>query len=137
MAQGSLVAGARVWVRDAEWVVGHVERNSLSGAIIHAIGLSGIIRGRPAIFVESLERQRGRGIVVVDPADVRLVPDSSGGYEDTLLHLEAAFRKSAPTGPTRRSPERPPSTTSTSNSIRSASHFRHRGCASSSAMTSA
>ena len=100
MAQGSLVAGARVWVRDAEWVVGHVERNSVSGAIIHATGLSGIIRDRPAIFVESLERQRGRGIEVVDPADVRLVPDSSGGYEDTLLHLEAAFRKSAPTGPT-------------------------------------
>jgi hypothetical protein len=80
--------------------VGHVERNSASGAIIHATGLSGIIRDRPAIFVESLERQRGRGIEVVDPADVRLVPDSSGGYEDTLLHLEAAFRKSAPTGPT-------------------------------------
>ena len=29
---------------------------------------------------------------------MKLVPDSSGGYEDTLLHLEAAFRKSAPTG---------------------------------------
>jgi UvrD/REP helicase N-terminal domain len=28
----------------------------------------------------------------------KLVPDSSSGYEDTLLHLEAAFRKSAPTG---------------------------------------
>ena len=27
-----------------------------------------------------------------------MFPNSSGGYEDTLLHLEAAFRKSAPTG---------------------------------------
>ena len=98
MPRGSLVAGARIRVRDAEWVVGHVERNSVSGNVIHATGLSGIVRDRPAIFVESVERDRGRGIEVVDPADVNLVPDGSGGYEDTLLHLEAAFRKSAPTG---------------------------------------
>ena len=99
MARGSLVAGARIRVRDAEWVVGHVERNPVSGRIIHATGLSGIVRDKPAIFVQSVEGQRGRGIEVVDPADVELVADSSGGYEDTLLHLEAAFRKSAPTGP--------------------------------------
>jgi hypothetical protein len=99
VARGSLVAGARIRVRDAEWVVGHVERNPVSGAVIHATGLSGIVRDKPAIFVQTVERQRGRGIEVVDPADVELVADSSGGYEDTLLHLEAAFRKSAPTGP--------------------------------------
>ncbi len=98
MAHGSLVAGARIRVRDAEWVVGHVEKNSVSGAIIHATGLSGIVRDKPAIFVESVERQRGNGIEVIDPADVELIEDPSGGYEDTLLHLEAAFRKSAPTG---------------------------------------
>ena len=80
------------------WVVGHVERNSVSGSVVHATGLSGIVRDRPAIFVESIERQRGRGIAVVDPTDVKLVEDASSGYEDTLLHLEAAFRKSAPTG---------------------------------------
>lgn len=98
MSRGSLVAGARIRVRDAEWVVGHVERNSISGNVIHATGISGIVRDRTAIFVESVEKQRGRGIEIVDPADVKLVADGSAGYEDTLLHLEAAFRKSAPTG---------------------------------------
>jgi hypothetical protein len=98
MAHGSLVAGARIRVRDAEWVVGHVERNSISGAVIHAVGLSGIVRDKSAIFVEGVEKHRGRGIEVVDPAAVKLVSDASSGYEDTLLHLEAAFRKSAPTG---------------------------------------
>ena len=98
MARGSLVAGARIRVRDAEWVVGHVERNAISGRIVHAIGLSGIVRDKDAIFVESIEKHRGRGIEVVDPAQVKLVTDASSGYEDTLLHLEAAFRKSAPTG---------------------------------------
>jgi superfamily II DNA or RNA helicase len=98
MARGSLVAGARVRIRDAEWVVGHVEKNSVAGSIIHATGLSGIVRDKNAIFVESVEKARGRGIEVIDPANVVLVPDKSSGYSDTLLHLEAALRKSAPTG---------------------------------------
>jgi superfamily II DNA or RNA helicase len=97
MARGSLVAGARIRVRDAEWVVGHVERG-VSGAIVHAVGLSGIVRDKNAIFVEPFERARGRGIVVVDPAAVKLVADESPGFADSLLHLEAALRKSAPTG---------------------------------------
>jgi superfamily II DNA or RNA helicase len=98
MSRGSLVAGARIRVRDAEWVVGHVERGSVSGAVVHAKGLSGIVRDKDAIFVAEVEKRRGNGIVVVDPADVTLVADQSAGYADTLLHLEAALRKSAPTG---------------------------------------
>ncbi|MGU3420777.1 hypothetical protein [Methylobacterium sp. D54C] len=31
MPRASLVAGARIRIRDAEWVIGHVERNSVSG----------------------------------------------------------------------------------------------------------
>ena len=65
---------------------------------MHAKGLSGIVRDKEAIFVEDVERRRGRGIEVVDPADVQLVADGSSGYLDTFLHLEAALRKSAPTG---------------------------------------
>ncbi|PJR10676.1 DEAD/DEAH box helicase [Sinorhizobium meliloti] len=98
MARGSLVAGARIRVRDAEWVVGLVEPNPLSGNVIHAVGLSGVVRDKAAIFVETVEKVLGRGIEVVDPANVTLIADSSSGYTDTLLHLEAALRKSAPTG---------------------------------------
>jgi superfamily II DNA or RNA helicase len=98
--QGSLVAGARIRVRDSEWVVAHVDRSATSGAIVHATGLSGIVRDKEAIFIEAIEKARGRGIEVVDPTDVLLVPDPSSGFADTLLHLEAALRKSAPTGQT-------------------------------------
>lgn len=98
MARGALVAGARIRVRDAEWVVGHVERSSVSGNVVHAVGLSGIVRNKEAIFVEAVEKARGRGIEVVDPAAVKLVADNSSGYGDTLLHIEAALRKSAPSG---------------------------------------
>lgn len=98
MSRGSLVAGARIRVRDAEWVVAHVDLNPVSGALVHATGLSGIVRDKEAIFVEDIERRRGRGIEVVDPAEVTLVADGSPAYTDTFLHLEAALRKSAPTG---------------------------------------
>ena len=98
MAQGSLVAGARVKVRDAEWIVAHVSRSATSGAVVHATGISGIVCDKEAIFVEAIENTRGCGIEVIDPADVVLVADPSSGYADTLLHLEAALRKSAPTG---------------------------------------
>ena len=74
MARGSLVDGARIKVRDAEWVVDHVERNSVSGTVVHTTCLSGIVRDRSAIFVESVEKQRGRGIAFVDPADAKLRP---------------------------------------------------------------
>ena len=100
MAQGALVAGARVKVRDAEWVVAHVSRSATSGAIVHATGISGVVCDKEAIFVEAIENSRGRGIEVIDPANVELVADPSSGYADTLLHLEAALRKSAPTGQT-------------------------------------
>ncbi|MGU3476568.1 helicase-related protein [Methylobacterium sp. D48H] len=98
MPRGSLVAGARIRVRDAEWVVSHIDRNAVSGALVHATGLSGIVRDKEAIFVEDIERKRGRGIEVIDPAEVTLVADGSPAYLDTILHLEAALRKSAPTG---------------------------------------
>jgi superfamily II DNA or RNA helicase len=100
MATGAIVAGARIRVRDAEWVVAHVSRSATSGAIVHATGISGIVSDKEAIFVEAIENTRGHGIEVVDPADVVLVADPSSGFADALLHLEAALRKSAPTGQT-------------------------------------
>ena len=100
MATGAIVAGARIRVRDTEWVVGHVDRTAASGAVIHATGISGLVHDKEAIFVEAIENTRGHGIEIVDPADVVLVADPSSGFADSLLHLEAALRKSAPTGQT-------------------------------------
>jgi hypothetical protein len=62
---------------------------------VHATGISGVVYDKEAIFVEAIENSCGRGIEVIDPADVVLVADPSSGYTDTLLHLEAALRKSA------------------------------------------
>jgi hypothetical protein len=91
--QGSLVAGARIRVRDSEWVVAHVARSATSGAIVHATGLSGIVRDKEAIFVEGIENARGRGIEVVDPTDVMLVPDASSGFADIQVRVCQTLRR--------------------------------------------
>jgi superfamily II DNA or RNA helicase len=55
---------------------------------IHCRGISGLVRDKEARFVWDLEK----GARVLDPAAVRLIPDTSSGLIDTKLHLAAAFR---------------------------------------------
>ncbi|WP_419697318.1 DEAD/DEAH box helicase (plasmid) [Mesorhizobium muleiense] len=90
---GTLSAGTRIHVRDTEWLVRRVTDNR-PGKRIEAIAISGIARGKEAIFVDRLERN----LKIVDPVDVDLVTDTSSAFEDTKLYLEAAFRSSSPTG---------------------------------------
>ena len=60
---------------------------------VHCRGLSGLVRDKEARFIWNLEK----GACVMDPAAVRLVPDSSSGLIDTKLHLEASFRNTPTT----------------------------------------
>jgi SNF2 family DNA or RNA helicase len=86
---------ARVRARDAEWLVRRVEPNH-PGNILEVRGISGIVKGKEAYFIDLLEPT----LEVVDPAAVNLVVDHSPGFYHTKLHLESAFRISAPTGRT-------------------------------------
>jgi superfamily II DNA or RNA helicase len=94
MAPGAIVPGARIQVRDALWTIQRVIPNE-PGNLIEAKGLSGIVRGKEAIFIDLIEPS----LKVVSPTDIELVADVSPGFEDTKLFLESAFRTSAPTGP--------------------------------------
>lgn len=87
------VAGGLIEVRGALWKVHRVER--VAGIdCVHCVGVSGICRGKQALFVSSLEPD----LRVLDPASVDLVPDKSSGYEDSKLFLEAALRATPPVG---------------------------------------
>ena len=94
MAQVSqvIVPGARIEIRDAEWLVRRTERSSRSGSIIYAVGISGIVRDKEAVFVENLEQR----IEIVDPTLTELVPDGSPYFKDTLLYLEGQLQRSLP-----------------------------------------
>jgi ERCC4-related helicase len=89
----TLAPGARVVIRDEEWLVRKVDRTSTGSQAITAVGLSELVKDKEAIFLSELERQ----IEVLDPAKTRLVADTSSAYRDSLLYMEALLRQTPPT----------------------------------------
>ena len=63
-----------------------------SGNVIYAVGVSGNVRNKEALFVESFED----GIEIIDPASTALVADPSAYFTDTLLYLEGQLQRSLP-----------------------------------------
>ena len=79
--------GARVVVRDAEWVVRRVDMTAGGHYQMLCVGVSEIVRDREAVFLSELDRA-----VELDPAEAALVPDASPGFADSLLHMESRLR---------------------------------------------
>ena len=72
--------GARVVIRDAEWVIRLVDRAPDGGYRLVCDGVSELVREREAVFLTRLEPE----VRVLDPADPRLAPDPSPGFADSL-----------------------------------------------------
>ena len=87
-----LAPGARIVVRDAEWVVRRIDRTSEGGQQITCDGVSEIVRGEEGIFLDGLERR----IQLLDPADTELVPDTSPRFTESLLFMESQLRQAVP-----------------------------------------
>ena len=87
-----LAPGARVVIRDAEWVIRRVDRSPDGGYQLVCDGVSELVREREAIFLTNLEPD----IQVLDPAETRLVPDTSPGFADSRLYLESQLRQAVP-----------------------------------------
>ena len=84
--------GMRIIIRDEEWMVRKTEKNNLGNQALHCVGISPLVRDREVIFLTDLEDIR-----VVDPAEVRLMPDSSSHFRRTQLYLESQWRQQIPT----------------------------------------
>ena len=84
--------GARVVIRDEEWLVRRVDPSTDGGFLLSCDGVSELVRGRSAQFLTELEGE----IVVLDPAKTELVPDTSSQFNSTFLYLEAQLRRSTP-----------------------------------------
>jgi len=89
--------GARIEVRDAEWLVRRVEKTETKGQAIHVVGMSELVKGKEAIFLSDAEARTRKNIKVLDPRDTRLVPDPSPGFRATRLYVESLLRKTPPT----------------------------------------
>ena len=84
--------GARVVIRDEEWLVRRVDPSTDGGHLISCDGVSELVRGRSPQFLSMLEDE----IIVLDPAKTELVADKSSHFDTTFLYLEAQLRRSTP-----------------------------------------
>ena len=75
--------GARVVIRDAEWVVRHVDMISGEAYELVRDGVSELVREQEAVYLSSLEQ-----IEALDPARTRLTPDRSPEFADSLLYTD-------------------------------------------------
>lgn len=82
--------GARVVIRDEEWLIRRVDPSTDGGWLLTCDGISELVRGRDVLFLTELEDQ----IEVLDPAETRLVTDDSPTYTASLLYLESMRRRS-------------------------------------------
>ncbi len=88
-----IAPGARIVVRDAEWIVRTVDRTSTTGQAVTAVGISELVRDKEAVFLTEIDKN----IQVLDPAETRLVPDKSGSFQASILHIESLLRQTPPT----------------------------------------
>ena len=96
MNMGNLEPGARIIVRDAEWLVCRIDRTSTGSQALSVVGLSELVKEKEAVFLQDIEKQSGSGIEVLDPAETKLVPDTSSSLRDSLLYFEGLLRQTPP-----------------------------------------
>lgn len=93
----TVAPGARILVRDAEWVVRRVDRTSTGGQAISAIGISELVRDKEAVFLTEIEEQFKSKIQILKPEETVLVLDESPQYRSSILYMESLLRRKPPT----------------------------------------
>ena len=87
-----LAPGARIVVRDAEWLVRRVDPILTGGKQLLCIGISELVKDKEIIFLTEIEPK----IETLDPAQTNLVLDTSKSYQSSLLYIESLMRQTAP-----------------------------------------
>ena len=88
----ALAPGARVEIRDEEWMVRSVKATRFSGQSVHVVGVSDLVRGKESIFLTELDT-----IHELKPEETALVHDDSPQYRRSRLYLDALLRRSPAT----------------------------------------
>ncbi len=82
--------GARIVVREAEWMVRSCTATEHDGYKIRAAGVSELVRDEEAVFFTKLENPRP---VLLKPEETILVPDQTPHFAMSRLFLEATLRR--------------------------------------------
>lgn len=93
---GLLAPGARILVREEEWLVTRVDATRTGGKAISAVGLSELVHDQEAVFLTELHA-KGE-IVTLRPEETCFVADESPRYLRSRLYLEGRLRKLPPSG---------------------------------------
>lgn len=80
--------GARIEVRDAEWMVRTCTPTPRDGFKITAVGVSEFVRDEDAVFFTGID-----DVVPLRPEDTRLVADTSSAFARSRLYLESVLRR--------------------------------------------
>ncbi len=88
-----LSPGARVVIRDAEWLVRKIDKTSTGGHAINVVGISELVKNKEAIFLDEIDKN----IEILDPVDTKLVMDDSSSFQKSLLYMESLLRQTPPT----------------------------------------
>lgn len=84
--------GARVLIRDEEWLVKATLPTVGDGVAVRVVGISELVRNHEALFLSDLDE-----IEELRPAATKLVTDNSPQYRRTRLYLESLLRRTPPT----------------------------------------
>ncbi len=93
MQKNNIAPGARIIVRDAEWLVRKVSRTSTGGLAFDVIGISELVKDKESIFLDEVDTN----IEIRNPVDTKLVPDHSAACQKSLLYMESLLRQTPPT----------------------------------------
>jgi hypothetical protein len=91
----SYAPGARVSIRDEEWLIRQIDRTSSEAAVLSVVGLSPLVEGKEASLIDSIERENGE-TAIVDPRKTKAVADPSSFFCESRLLLESHIRASTP-----------------------------------------
>ncbi|MEU6034711.1 DEAD/DEAH box helicase [Actinomadura sp. NPDC047616] len=80
--------GARIEVRDAEWMVRTCAPTRRDGYMIKAVGVSEFVRDEDAVFFTEIDDVRP-----LRPEDTELVPDTTSAFAKSRLFLESVLRR--------------------------------------------
>ncbi len=89
--------GMRVIIRDEEWVIRKVVKNTLNNRVLYCTGISPLVKDHTSIFLEDLEQLGNGKIEIVNPANVKLVADNSPHFRKSQLYIESLWRQKIPT----------------------------------------
>lgn len=86
--------GMRIIVRGEEWMVRKVETNTMGNQTLYVVGISKLVKDYESIFLDDIENGK---IEVVDPANIKLVPDDSSFFRKSKVYIESQWRRKTPT----------------------------------------